>query len=297
MKKLFIPIAALAILAAGAQAQTILYFNDTFEDGGGTATRNNDSSTVSTTDIAFFGRGNTGANITVINDSFAGSTKALGLAPGSAGVVYLGSFDSDVSNNNPATGVAATDPRVTLSATVGNYLSLTMDYHYRATPGATSDFRFGLYGDPSQFITADNSGMATDDATGYWVTVPFSGNATITRDVTGTGTILGTGSTIATSTTGGSISDQLKHSLELRITRTATGADIGYYRDGTLFASGSDSSPITSFNLVPFKNGTATTTYSIDNVSLRAVPEPGTFVMLLGGAGMLALLRRRHTAV
>ncbi len=290
MKNLFIPLAALAF-AVSAQAQTITYFNDTFEGTGSTV--NND--TVSDTDIAWFSRGN--ATITVITDSFAGDggTKALGINPAFGGVVYLGSFDSDVSDNRPGTGGSADDSRVTLGSTVGEYLSLTMDFHFRAAPDASSGFFFGLYGDPTGFVNADNTGTATDDATGYYVRITNSGNAGLFRDGSGTGTILSGGTALGTST-GGSISDQSKHSLELRITRTATGADVEYFLDSTPFALGSDSSPLTSFNLVPIKNDTSTTNYSIDNVVLRAVPEPSSFVMLLGGLGMMALLRRRLSA-
>ncbi len=276
-------IALCAIALPTASHAQVVVLNDTFEDG-----RTND--VPNTLDAGWFLRF-TNANLSL----------------GTGADATIGTGDALVYTANGAvasliTGVMSTS--ATLGSNINDAVILTLDFHFTGgIANNTAGFRLGLFNSNGTTTTADNS-AAPDNDIGYFGTfgtgtTPGVGIYEQANTNTRPGNSLNTAgfTTVGTDATVGINDTTSKHSAEFQIIRlSATDIGLRLYYDGSLVASRNDSSiSATSFDSVIINPGIAGVSFNIDNVLVQTavIPEPSTFAMLLGGFGMLALLRRR----
>ncbi|MBI1367423.1 MAG: hypothetical protein GC162_02090 [Planctomycetes bacterium] len=290
-------IVAMSAWPGGAAHADTVYFNDTFENIGGTATRDNDTAAGNTADIAWFTNGNFGT-FTVVNAGGANGNM-LEFSPGTSNVRIAGVFDADVSDNNPRAGTASDgDGNAVLPVGLGNRLELSMDFRFNAAIPNPRAWNFGLFEDTTAggVVTADNLGH--NALLGYYASLN-TGTASAGSSVSeGTNSFGGGGSTTLGSAASGLISDTAIHTLKLVLENVATGINVQFYLDNALQTSGIDTtSPYRNFNTVAIQT-TSSTNYRFDNVKLLqviVVPAPAALPAGLGllSLGMMHRRRRR----
>jgi hypothetical protein len=168
--------------------------------------------------------------------------------------------------------------------------------------------RIGLYNSGGTRVSADTSGIANtafNAYTGYglWANLNAAGsNSTRLVQRTGTNTTLfasGAHSNIVsampalgyTADTTYTLMLEIEHTSASSVTLTFTDSN-GYSRTGTDTAGS-----FTSFDTFALflGNGSSVTNYTVDNVQISVVPEPGSGLLAgLGGGALLLLRRGRH---
>lgn len=292
-----VSIAALSV--AGAVTYT-----DTFSDG--TANGGADNS-----GIAWFDR-SANSNLTVDASGGALSGNALNLNLGSA------STAGNIVGSRGIIGVLGT----TFTPAIGDSLSLSFDFQFRATPNETlpantftttprnssQGFTFGFYSSNGTAVGADDStnsdndrgfrgsiGSGTTAAAGIFreTNAGAGGLGTTTTSGTPPNTTIDSADITNVGASTVNVNDFLKHSGLFTMTRT--GADEYTFEikyDDTSIATGTSTiGAYTSFNEVVFSQG-GSNNFSIDNVVVTFVPEPAA--AMLGALGALMLLRRRR---
>ena len=181
-------------------------------------------------------------------------------------------------------GMLGTMPSTTIN--IGQTLTLSFIGQYTESPANNfAGLRFGFV----------NSGDL-DNAFGMTVGTGGSTSRGIIRDTDSIENSPLTGATSGiTSVAGGATVASITTSVftaSFAITRTATDT-YSYFGDvngSTLTATGVVGG-FDNYNAITIRNGSNTADFQIDNVSVTLIPEPST--ALLGGLGLLALLRRR----
>jgi len=189
---------------------------------------------------------------------------------------------------------------------VGDSLTLSFD----AVFSGSDEFNVSFF-DAEQTITGNALGGASPiaGASGYGYMQTFGANpvAGVISSTVQTGTQTGANSDVNTlrdslgsipSITGSA------YNFSLTATKVEDGAQISFYRDGTLLSSWVDTSIVGGMELNTFKirlTGTTTSRY-IDNIVLTqgsAIPEPSTYAAFAGVAvlGLAAGRRRRASDV
>lgn len=173
---------------------------------------------------------------------------------------------------------------------IGQTLTLSFIGQYTETPTNTGGgFRFG-------FISNYNSGTNAnaDQAVGMQVGTGGSTALSLNRDTTvnngafgGTTVAMGSGGTLS-STIGTSV---FTASFSILRTGTSTYTYTGTVNGSTATAIG-ETNGYTNYNAIGFTNGNNAADFQIDNLSVTLIPEPSA--VLLGGLGLLTLLRRRR---
>ncbi|MEX2382265.1 MAG: PEP-CTERM sorting domain-containing protein [Opitutales bacterium] len=197
----------------------------------------------------------------------------------------------------------------TLSATEGEALELRFDMRFTESPANNIyGFRFGLYNSNGTLMTQSNPNGKNqpdeqNDDFGYYTRMA-SGTATATTELirepsgnnpTGGATV--TGEVILTNSgTPARIEDQLMHSFVYTLTRLS-GGDLGFTvrMDGNLIGSAVDTDPLTgTFDTLYFSKGNISSDFTVDNVQLSVIPEPGTLLLMGITMGAFFLLHRRR---
>ena len=168
---------------------------------------------------------------------------------------------------------------------IGHTLTLSFIGQYTEAPGNTfGGLRFGFLNS----VDLDNA---------FGMTVGTGGDTFRGIQSGGNGSPLAGGSvTDYTEVTGGAAVTSISTSVytaSFAITRTATNT-YSYFGDvngSTLSATGIVGG-FDNYNRIFIRNGSPTADFQIDNVSVTLIPEPSA--ALLGGLGLLALLRRRR---
>jgi hypothetical protein len=169
---------------------------------------------------------------------------------------------------------------------LGETLTLSFTGRYYESPGSNSGgLRFGLI----------NSGNLDNN---FYAQLGTGGNTgfALFRDGAGdTSPGGGTGVTTLVSTASGAAyasMDTSPFNATISITRTAP-SDYGIVANlnGSIRTASSNTG-WDNYNAVFIRNGSISNDFLIDNVVVSIIPEPGS--ALLGGLGMLALLRRRR---
>jgi hypothetical protein len=265
----------LLLAAAWLPASAATIVSDSFDDGG----RTNGTDPL---DIAWFTNSST-QMLTVEGNQ-------LRITPTAASQGVVGSIPSGI------------------TLAVGEYVELTFSFRYGASSpnSSTNGFRFGLYNDMGQTMTADaatrDSANAGVNSVGYYGSISTGSPTTVAnafyRELGGTNGIL-TGddrsSAVGSNTVNMGLNDTDVHTAIMRITATATGVSLTGSIDGTTFATGNASAPnldYLSFNQIAFSSNVTNTSLYIDDVLLIHVPEPSA--ALLAGLGAVAFLGRRR---
>lgn len=266
--------ASLALLTATSQAAII--FTDTFDSGTG----------------SWFTGGSSGAVVNATTGILANSSAQLSWTPSSSG---------DITR---AIGRSFTSQTVA----VGQTIRVTFDYteNYAATTNDVA-LRVGFY-DVANPITANQwstSGGTVGLFNGYYGFIRDTGTTNTLRTESATDTTaVNTGPTVATSvtltTTGDSVTYDIVQSTQYKVLFEVT---------RTSSTQMSSVMKLTSFDgLTTYQNLTASTATVqsnfdtlvvrpngatlLDNIKVEVIPEPSA--ALLGGLGLLALLRRRR---
>lgn len=282
--RFFPVIASLALAATPASAATIFF--DTFTDGGRT-------NGADAQDVAWY------ETSTAVNSSII-----------SSGGGELTGNTLSVDTVNSFQGVTAPFSMTTLS--VGQTLTVTLDLRLVSATNLSNGIRIGFSNSNSNVYTADgvpNTGTAAAFTHfGYFTGVGTNtDNGVNVQQDAGTddtaGFSNGAGiSAIGTAVSTGGFDNNTNRSILFSITRTATGASLNSQVFGAVGSTGTPisqviqedtTSPYFSFDQLSVRIGNSgSVDYNIDNVLVTVVPEPGA--ALLGGLGMLMLLRRRR---
>ncbi len=271
----FLCLMSLSLASAWLPASAATIVSDSFDDGGRT-------NGVDPLDIPWFTNSST-QSLTVEGNQ-------LRIAPTSASQGVIGSIPSGV------------------TLAVGEYLELSISFRYgTASPNSsTNGFRFGLYNDLGQTMTADaanrDDANAGVNSVGYYGNISTGSPTTVTnafyRETGGTNGIL-TGddrsSAVGSNSVNMGLNDTDVHTAIMRITATATGVSLTGSIDGTTFATGNASAPSAdyrTFNQIAFSSNVTNTWLFIDDVTLIYVPEPTA--ALLAGLGAVAFIGRRR---
>ena len=283
MKSKSLQILSILLLGVATQAPGAIttLIDESFGDGG--RTNGTDAN-----DAAWYYRG-IGTGLTIA--SGGGLTNAL-------------SFNS---NNNVNSFVAALPQTVTL-ANNGDYLSVTYSYSRSATTNFHSGMRVGFFSIDT-VPTADNFTTGFDAALGYTAELPAEGqtnrtlrlredtdaaaNRLMDAQNTTTGALFTQASSAIFVPSSGSAS--LPLAVTFTLTRVATGLElkVGSSLGETTYAVIDTASPYYSFNSIGFGQIATNQVNYWDNIVVTTnVPEPQA--ALLGGLGLLVLLRRRR---
>lgn len=279
----------IAIGVSTASAATIFF--DTFTDGDRT-------NGTDTTDVAWY-EVNSASATSAINTASAvvSGNNSLYINTG-------GNFRGLIANFAPAgSGSSGT-------LNIGEGYTLSLDFKYLAGGNVSNAIRVGL-GDSSTVgavaYTADGNPApnttGTQNQVGYFAGFGAGGSTSSQtyEDTAGNVFTTGTVGAFGTAVTGTSLNTNTGRSVLLSVLRTTTGTQVsssifsGLGGTGTVLTSTfvDTVSPFVQFNQVAVMAGNdADIEYSFDNVQLTYVPEPRA--ALLGGLGMLALLRRRR---
>lgn len=185
-------------------------------------------------------------------------------------------------------GMIGTMPTSTTIA-IGETLTLSFIGQYTEAPGnVAGGLRFG-------FISAYNNttNANADNAIGVQSGTGTNNTLTLNRDTTPNGGPLG-GTTVTMATTTGTQNIGTSvYTASFAITRTGTSAYSysGNVNGSTVSAIG-ETVGFGNYNAIAIVNGNTDADFRIDNVSVTLVPEPRA--ALLGGLGLLMLLRRRR---
>ena len=173
----------------------------------------------------------------------------------------------------------------TVTINLGETLTLAFSGRYYEAPANNSGgFRFGFIspGDLDNNLYAQ---LGSGGNTGYGLYQDLGGDDSPGAGTTAAVSSTASGSTYATLGTSA-------FSAEFSITRTGPSAYTlssnvnGAIRTATMTSGWND------YNAIFIRNGGIAADFLVDNVSVTLVPEPAT--ALLGGLGMLGLLRRRR---
>jgi hypothetical protein len=209
--------------------------NDGFDSASATAGNDGDDPF----DAAWTG---SGATLSVASDTTINSGKSLNVDVTASYSGVRGAFSSKSLPVN------------------GDSITLSFDFRYTAAPTDLSGgLRFGLY-------NAAGAGFCVHHGTG--------GNAGLGLLESPSGGF-GAGSGMASIATGSkaTINDQTKHTMSLKLTRTAAGILATSTVDG-ITHSGTDTTPvITSFDTVSITNGNQTVDFRLDNVRVEFSPN------------------------
>lgn len=192
---------------------------------------------------------------------------------------------------------------------VGDNITFAFDLSQRTLGSLQShSFRWaiGNLGNPSEVtgvpVTADLT-SATPFGSGTREMFQFSASTSTTTGfgqyVTGSSSPVhnqsGTATAIASFTGPASIATSGAGSVTLTITKTLTGYDVAQTAFGVT-SSGTLTTGTDIFNTIAFSmNNAGTLAFSLDNVTVTAVPEPATTALMLGFAtlGFILWWRRR----
>ncbi len=292
-----------------AQAATV--FTDTFEPDGATpATRHEDAGVGFGMDIQWRPRvGTQAAGYSIVNDSVFGN--ALRFRQSGNSLWLLGQFDSDASDG--VTTGAGSSP-VSLGLNLNDSIDLSLKVRVSATV-STRSFQVGLLNIPGGPLPADPGTDATwiNPSTGYFFRMTENTPAMVsswkqmgstgTTPYQGAGTVITNLSNGISGVTAAFGADTAAHTVELKLTRVATGVQMDSYWDGILVSTAIDDGlkggsfggpgPYTSFNTIGILYGTGNVDYILDDVNLAmtVVPEPNTAA--LGLLGLVTLLSLR----
>lgn len=274
----------LAIGISTSSATTI--FNDTFTDGGRT-------NGADAQDVAWY------ETTTAVNSSIL--TSGGSLLTGNTLTVDGANFQ----------GITAPFSMTNLS--LGQTLTVTLDFRLISTQNLGNGIRIGFANSASNPYTADgnpDSGtVAALSHFGYFagVGIGTDNSLSVQQDAgadTTSGFSNGSGiGGIGTSSTAQGFDNGVNQSILFSITRTAAGASLTSQVFGAVGSTGTPvtqvldqvdtTSPYFSFDYLSVRIGNNNAIdYNIDNVHVTLIPEPSA--ALLGGLGLLALLRRRR---
>jgi hypothetical protein len=289
-------------------ADTIL-LDDTFDVPTGAATRGDDAADSLDTAWYTIGPGATPSELSIVTDSVIGTGDAFEVAGDTVDSRIWGSF-----------------PSVRLTA-VGDYVELSFDVNVVSSVDNTRGFRLGLYNsatDPDAPPTEDkiDDGQYLSVADGYLMMLstgeadPFCMVRRETADVEiFSPTPADQANYNAPKNSTGSLSTGAKHAISMKLVKTDTGVMgagmstiltvdgvevLNYIDDGTYLLS--DPTPADPYGYLDTFDGivlgNATTgvagaaVFQLDNIRVAtSVPEPSTFVLLVGA---LALWTRRR---
>jgi len=270
---------SIAIFTATAvQSATLANDNFTLSNGTGVGTVSDASSSGVGTYSTI--QGTNGMSVTT--QSGFGSGNVLSLAINSN--TYYRAFDTAGFTLN--------------SLSVGETLSLSYSIRFSGTPdGTAKNFSFGFVNNssPNSIIYA-NVDLATTGAADSEF-----------RYRSGSFNMSDTGLIAGTSFAATALAASTNYTFGLNVTKTATGFDISYLRDGSTIGTSSLLSSstwatamggVTMTGIALRYSSTPNVTTYIDNVSVTtfsAVPEPSTFALIggLGALGFAASRRRR----
>lgn len=258
---------------------------------------------------------------TLLTDDFSDGNRTS--SPNGGNWHYVGTntitFPGGGMNVAPGGAISRT-MQTTFSATslaVGDSLTATFDLRFTDSL-ATLDrqFRMGLFNSAGTSLTADDTvGNATSlasnaDNYGYWSGISTgpsnNGDAFMYYQPTGGNSFMSTTSTGAVNLTSdfnfGGINDNLTHTFTLTLARTSTAFDYTFAVSGPLTGT------LPTGNVTRTYTGTSTNTfdtfaimtsnaaldYTIDNVAISVIPEPGQLGLLALG-GLAHVLRRRRS--
>lgn len=299
----FLPSASLLtasciVLACPASA-TVLFFDDftttgQSDDVNSQYTAGRQSGTLGNLEYRQ-GNGSFGSTITgtIANEAANGFKTQIGNAGGPGKLWVVG--------GNPSLSFGSVSPEhnFTENAGVGGYTSITFSLDpvigAAGTDASWAAITLGA-GDNSNF------GASGSGARGQTINTAASHFGILFRDngafqaFDGSTTLVSSGVYDATPTVG------TTHAIELRITGLADGnawdglgdAQIDVYADGSLFYTYTKTGGYTD-NFITLQGEGDTGSFGIsefDNFQVAVIPEPGT--ALLGGLGLLALMRRRR---
>jgi hypothetical protein len=201
------------------------------------------------------------------------------------------------------------------SLAVGDSITATLDLRFTDTiPDLDRGFRIGLFNSNGTSLTSDDTvGNATTlasnvDNSGYWVglsTGPTHKSTYMYYDTAAANfmSISAPAVNLGTEFNFGAINDAAVHSFSLAIARTSTGYDFTFAVSGTLagisptgFASRTYTGTSTdTFDTFAIMTNSSALDYTIDNVAITVIPEPGPLGLLALG-GLAPILRRRRRA-
>lgn len=259
---------------------------------------------------------------------------ALAAASGQAAVIFTDTFDSgtgswyratasgsltNVSNSlrwvEGGSGGGMTEAWgrsfASQTLTVGQTIILSFDFLWNSSipSGNGQIFRAGLFDVTNPIAAANWSSASGIGAWGGYYSFVRDGDTTgniarlesaVSANST-TGPTSGSGTTITqigSNTTSFNLVENTLYSGTFQVTYTSASQldTLFSLSDGTnnLIVSGSQASGtlITTFDTVVFKAGNDIINVDLDNIKVEVIPEPSA--ALLGGLGLLALLRRRR---
>ncbi|MBN8460757.1 MAG: PEP-CTERM sorting domain-containing protein [Verrucomicrobia bacterium] len=173
----------------------------------------------------------------------------------------------------------------TVTINIGDTLTLAFSGRYYEAPGDNSGgFRFGFIspGDLDNNLYAQ---LGSGGNTGNGLYRDLGGD-----DSPGAGTTTGISST-ASGTTYATLGTSAI-AAQFSITRTGASAYTLSSNVNGAIRTATTTSGWNDYNAIFIRNGGISSDFLVDNVSVTLVPEPAT--ALLGGLGLLGLLRRRR---
>ncbi len=173
-------------------------------------------------------------------------------------------------------------------ANTGDYIQISLDFQTTATP-TTNALQVVLF-NTSYIFTGNIFGVTspTTDANGYAYQQSWGQTSTSYREVVNdVSTVLSTPSGLVET------NNNSGHTLVFTLTRVATGLQIDASMDTVAFASYIDTTP-SSYSYNSVKIGSGVQSY-FDNITVTAVPEPSSAVLILGALGGLCFVVRRRS--